>query len=96
MIETKPITDFGQVNRDDVLVIETRTGIKIIAIAKAVLRKGTEDEEVVVNLRRNHYFIVKMLLDGNSWAKNVARIPGAKLTASTNTTMTLKDYEERT
>lgn len=93
MIETQPITDFGQINRGDVLVIETKTGIKIIAIAKAVIRSGTADEEVVTNIRKNHYFIVQMLLDGKSWAKNVVRIPGAKLTASTNTTLTLNDHE---
>lgn len=94
MIETQSITDFGQIHRDDVLVIETKTGIKIIAIAKKVIRPGTKYEEVVTNLRQNHYFIVQMMLDGKSWAKSVVRIPGARMTASTNTTMTLKDYED--
>lgn len=94
MIETQPVTDFGQINQDDVLVIETSTGIKIIAVAKKIIQKGTADEEVVTNLQRNHYFIVQMLLNGESWAKNVLRIPGAKLTDSTNTAMTLKDYED--
>lgn len=93
MIEIQPITDFGQISRDDVLVIETKSGIKIIAIAKQVIRSGTEHEEVVTNLTKNHYFATQMLLDGKSWAKNVVRIPGAKLTASTNTTMTLNDHE---
>lgn len=32
MIETQPVTKYGQINQDDVLVIETRTGIKITAI----------------------------------------------------------------
>lgn len=94
MIEIQPVTDFGQINKDDVLVIETRTGIKIIAITKKVIRFGTEHEEVVTNLTKNHYFITKMLLDGGSWAKNVVRIPGARMTSSTNTVMTLKDYED--
>lgn len=93
MIEIQPITDYAQIKPGDVLIVETKTGIKIIAIAKQVIRFGTEHEEVVTNLTKNHYFATQMLLDGKSWAKNVVRIPGAKLTASTNTTLTLNDHE---
>lgn len=94
MIITQTVTRYGQIENGDVLIIETKTGITFPAIAKKVLHGGTEDEEVVISLRRNHYFIMSMMLAGKSWAKNVIRIPGAVLTSYSNTTKTLKDYED--
>src|SRR5690606_31007938 len=39
--------------------------------AKKVLQAGTEDEEVVYNRSKNHYFITSMVVDGSSSHKNV-------------------------
>src|SRR5690606_11764066 len=36
-----------------------------------VLQAGTEDEEVVYNRSKNHYFITSMVVDGSSSHKNV-------------------------
>jgi hypothetical protein len=94
MIQTQPVTRYGQINKGDVLVIETKSGITFPAVAKMIIRSGTEDEEVVISLRRNHYFIMSMMLAGKSWAKNVIRIPGAVLTSYSNSTKSLKDYED--
>lgn len=93
MIETQPVTAVGQIRTGDVLVIEAKSGVKIIALAKHVIRQGKPDEEIVISKATNHYFIMEMMLTGKSWAKNVLRIPGAKMTADTNTTASLKDLE---
>lgn len=94
MIVTQSVTKYGQINRGDLLIIETRTGITFPAVAKAVLHSGTEKEEVIVSKTRNHYFIMSMMLDGKSWARNVLRIPGGVLTTYSNSMKTLKDYED--
>lgn len=94
MIETQAITKPGQIEAGDVLVIETKSGFKIVAVAKKVLRSAHDGEEVVIGLRLNHYFNVQMMLDGKSWATGAIRIPGARMTADSNTTKTLKDYED--
>lgn len=94
MIQTQPVTGYGQINNGDVLIIETKSGFTFPAIAKYVLHSGTDKEGVVIAKSINHYFIVSMMLAGTSWAKNVIRIPGAVLTSYSNTTKTLKDYED--
>lgn len=94
MILTQPVTGYGQINNGDALIIETKTGITFPAVAKRVLHGGTDKEEVVIAKSKNHYFIMSMMLAGKSWAKNVIRIPGAVLTSYSNTTKTLKDYED--
>ena len=94
MITTQTVINYGQINNGDALIIETKTGITFPAVAKRVLHGGTDKEEVVIAKSKNHYFIMSMMLAGNSWAKNVIRVPGAVLTSYSNTTKTLKDYED--
>lgn len=95
MIITQTVTRYGQIENGDVLVIETKTGITFPAVAKRVLHGGTDKEEVVIAKSKNHYFIMSMMLAGKSWAKNVIRIPGAVLTSYSNSTKSLKDYEDK-
>ena len=96
MIETQPVTAVGQIRTGDVLVIEAKSGVKIIAVAKKVIHQGRPTEEIVISKKTDHYyhyFIMEMMLSGKSWARNVLRIPGAKMTADTNTVATLKSLE---
>lgn len=85
MIEISPVTGVGQINFGDVLVVERQDGWKFIAVARQVLNKGKESEEIVFCKSRNDYFIMSMFLDGKSWVKNVSRLPGVEITAITNT-----------
>lgn len=94
MITTQTVTGYGQIKNGDVLIIETRTGFTFPAVAKYVLHSGTEKEEVVISKSKNHYFIMSMMLSGKSWAKTVVRILDAVLTSYSNSTKTLKDYED--
>lgn len=38
---------------------------------KEVLYAGTDKEEILINKKKNLYFITSMAIDGTSWAKNV-------------------------
>lgn len=86
MIETAPVTGFGQISEGELLAIEAHDGRKFVALAKNVMFKGSEKEEVVICKTRNDYFIMSMFLDGKSWVENVSRLPGFQVTAITNTT----------
>ena len=39
--------------------------------AKVILNAGTDKEEVLINIKKNLYFITSMAIDGSSWAKDV-------------------------
>lgn len=39
--------------------------------AKEILYAGTDREEVIINKKKNLYFITSMAIDGSSWAKDV-------------------------
>jgi len=64
------LDDFGCINEGDLLLMNTCYG-QFKVRAKKVLYKGSEDEEVIIHKRRNHYFIIGMVLDGSSWVKRV-------------------------
>ena len=69
----KKVTGPGQINVGDDLVINTKDGV-IFAPAKEVLNPGArapEGEEIVYNRKKNHYFITNMVINGNSWVKEV-------------------------
>ena len=91
MIEFSAVTDFGQINQGELLVIEKKNGLKFVAVAKKVLDKGRADEEVIICIKGNQYFITSMLLDGSSWVKNVTRLPSVNVTTITNTSKNLND-----
>jgi hypothetical protein len=40
-------------------------------LVKQVLNPGTDREEIIVNKKKNRYFITSMAINGTSWAKNV-------------------------
>lgn len=86
MIEFSAVTDFGQINQGETLVIEKKNGSKFMASAKAVVNRGSPEEEIIICLGKNDYFITSMLLNGSSWVKNVTRLPSVHITTLTNTT----------
>ena len=70
-----PITGYGQINTGDKLswlYIDEKGYYKIGKCkVKDVLFKGTEQEEIIVNRKKNNYFLTKKYLAGNSWVKDV-------------------------
>lgn len=65
------LTDVGQIKVNDSVFCEFE-GKKQKYRAKEVLNAGTEEEEVLLNKKKNLYFITRMAIDGSSWAKNVS------------------------
>lgn len=69
-IELIKVNKVGQINVGDMLYIDTCYGLFHVT-AKLVLFKNETKEEVVIHKKKNHYFILSMLLDGSSWVKSV-------------------------
>jgi hypothetical protein len=69
------LADFGQIEEGDYLLIYTSIGA-YIAKAKEVIRSGEPSEEIVINKRKNHYFILSMYFENKSWVKNVIILKG--------------------
>ncbi|MAK91112.1 MAG: hypothetical protein CMI13_07765 [Oleibacter sp.] len=65
-----PLTAPGQIKPGDVVFCEYK-GVPQRFRAKEVLNPGTDLEEILINVKRNTYFITTMAIDGTSWAKNV-------------------------
>lgn len=70
----KKLTGYGQINEGDSLVIEYM-GKRMCVTANVILQKGTDEEEVIYNRKRNFYFITSMVLAGTSNHKNVYVVP---------------------
>ena len=85
MIEMSSVTGVGQIKEGEVLIVERQDGWRFIAIARQVINRGYEREEIVFCKSKNDYFIMSMFLDGKSWVKNISRLPGVDVTAITNT-----------
>lgn len=84
MIEVAAVKGFGEIREGEVLIIEKRNGVKVVVIAKEVINRGKETEEILINKASNSYFIVSMYLDGRSWVKNVTRLLDVEISCITN------------
>ena len=71
------LTDYGQITEGDFIIIDF-CGARMCVTANQVLQKGTENEEIVYNRKKNFYFITSMVLDGTSNHKNVYVVPQLK------------------
>lgn len=74
MINFQVINNFGQLKKGDLIIIEMNCGKIKAKKVKEVINPNTENEEVIYNMKRNYYFLTKMLLDGNSFVKNVSKV----------------------
>lgn len=70
MIEIIPVTKIGQIKEGDALLIDD--GQKIIAkTCEEIVIDPNNGPEIIVDTKKNHYFIEKVYLEGKSWAKDV-------------------------
>lgn len=60
------LTNYGQINKGDKLFFDNKWWE-----VKFIKDKGKDTEEVILNIRKNTYFITKLVLNGSSWAKHV-------------------------
>lgn len=65
-----PLLNYGQIKSGDTIRFTTY-GEPVITEVEAVLYSGTNKEEVIYDIIKNHYFIVSMYLLDHSHAKNV-------------------------
>jgi hypothetical protein len=66
----EPLTSPGQVQLGDWLSFRV-SGSHICARASLIIDPGTDREEIVYNVKKNHYFITSMAIDGTSTHKGV-------------------------
>lgn len=66
----EPLTSSGQVQLGDWMSFRV-AGSHICAKATLIIDPGTEHEEIVYNVKKNHYFITSMAIDGTSTHKGV-------------------------
>lgn len=69
-LRIQPLRCAGQIAKGDVLVCLYRKKVKT-CIAKEILNPGSNEEEVIINIKKNKFFITSMAIDGTSWAKDV-------------------------
>lgn len=60
----------GQIKAGDTITL-THRGYTEKHKVKEVLFAGDENEEILLYVMKNLYFITSMAIDGSSWAKNV-------------------------
>lgn len=73
VVETQKVTNAGQIKKGDRMIISTSAGVQhetAVQILNAG-KTGINGEEIIIEKRRNRYFIVDMYLKGTSWAKEV-------------------------
>lgn len=78
------ITRFGQINKDDLLLLRAHNKDIFPALVKEVLVKGSKDEEIIISAGRNLYFSTRMFLEGRSWVKECRKIINGKMFSISN------------
>jgi len=65
------VTGEGQISKGDTLqIVGKNTRDDQITTVKEVITVSG-NEEVILNKKKNYYFITKLVVDGTSWAKQV-------------------------
>ncbi len=66
----KQLTAPGQIKPGDTIHCEFKGKPQRYRV-KEVIHPGTDKEEILINKKKNLYFITSMAVDGSSWAKMV-------------------------
>lgn len=86
MISLEKLIKNGQLSVGDALLIEDIKGIVFPVTVKKINFPGGLEEEVIISLSKNKYFIVSMYLDGTSWVKKCVKIINGKIFSLSNST----------
>ena len=87
----REVTEYGQVNKGDLLFMSTCYGSFKVR-AKEILYKGTEEEEILIHKRANHYFILSMLFEGKSWVNRAWVVPDGYFSKNNPNYLMYKPY----
>lgn len=74
IVGLRDITSAGQVKKGDVIVCDCKGKEKAYKV-KEVLFSGQHREEVIVNIKKNKFFLIENVLKNKSWAKNAMFMP---------------------
>lgn len=66
----EPLVAYGQIHKGDQLEI-TYENTRELFVVKKVINAGRKSEEILLNKKKNIYFITSMAIDGESWARDV-------------------------
>ena len=67
----KTVTSEGQIKVGDKLQITGKNPRDTQTVTAKEIIKVNGNKEVIINKKKNYYFITKMLVSGISWAKEV-------------------------
>jgi hypothetical protein len=71
------VNDYGQIKEGDILrIVRKIESFNETTKAQEVINKKTKREEVLLDIKRNHYFSVGMYLDGTGWARDIYIVKG--------------------
>lgn len=65
------VTREGQIKKGDKLQIIGKNILNDQVVTAKEILTINGNEEVIINKKLNRYFITKLLIEGNSWAKQV-------------------------
>lgn len=71
----KKLTGVGQIKKGNKIILAHNGGAEVHH-AKEILMEGQPTEEILLNKKKNIYFIVSMAVSGTSWAKDVKYLSG--------------------
>jgi hypothetical protein len=74
-MENNQVTKAGQLKKGDKIKIIAKSqkdNYESITVKKVI--ETDYGEEIILNLRRNYYYVTRMMLDGESWAVKVIKL----------------------
>lgn len=86
------VTDYGQINVGDVLLVRRSNEFIAPVEVKTVLMQGTDKEEIILSKGKNIYFIMENFLNGKSWVKECKKITNGKMYSISNNQRCFSTY----
>lgn len=82
----------SDINDGDVLVIQSKkTKKNIIVKCRKVINRGSGEEEILLSINKNRYFIWSMYIDGSSWVWRVWNLGSVEMVSITNNMQDIDD-----
>ena len=84
------VTIPGMIRQGDFLLLREKGKKEVFPVtAKKILNGGTDTEEIIFSIARNRYFILNMMLNGDSWIEECSIVEDGKIYSVSNSTEVL-------
>lgn len=81
----KPVTKPGMIKQGDFLLLKEKGKKEVFPVtAKKILNGGTVREEIIFSVSKNRYFILNMVINGNSWIEECSIVEDGKIYSVSN------------